>query len=110
MLPFTPIVEELLDPEWVRSEYPVLATSLTRASPLISSGWRSMVYQAHAIIDAEAAWSEVRTLQRFDDGKPPPRNYFNMTYVPTRMLSSINIYTRLHLLVLLFFALFFFFV
>jgi endo-1,3(4)-beta-glucanase len=65
MLPFTPITEALLEAPWVAEEYPVVAGKLTAAS---SEPWRGFIYLDHAVIDRAAAWSEVKTLQAFDDG------------------------------------------
>ena len=64
MLPFTPISEELLRPEWIVEEYPVVATGL----PTASEGWKGFIYMAHAVINAPAAWIEAGTLAGYDDG------------------------------------------
>ena len=45
MLPFTPITEELLRPEWVEEEYPVLAEAYSRRSPPLKEEWK--VYFKH---------------------------------------------------------------
>ena len=64
MLPFTPITEELLDPDWIREEYQILQTAIGSAV----DGWKGFIYMAHAIIDPEAAWAEVQSLGGYDDG------------------------------------------
>jgi endo-1,3(4)-beta-glucanase len=64
MLPFTPISEELLRPDWIVEEYPVVATGL----PTASEGWKGFIYMAHAVINAPAAWVEAGTLVGYDDG------------------------------------------
>ena len=38
MLPFTPITEELLRPEWVQEEYPVVAEAYNRGD--LSEEWK----------------------------------------------------------------------
>ena len=38
MIPFTPISEELLRPEWVEEEYPVLAEAYSRGD--LSEEWK----------------------------------------------------------------------
>lgn len=38
MLPFTPITEELLRPEWVEEEYPVVAEAYNRGD--LSEEWK----------------------------------------------------------------------
>mmetsp|Transcript_1217 Transcript_1217/g.3601 ORF Transcript_1217/g.3601 Transcript_1217/m.3601 type:complete len:720 (+) Transcript_1217:142-2301(+) len=68
MLPFTPITEQLLPAAWIKTEYPIVSTALTRASPVLEEGWKGFIYMAHAIIDKAAAWREVSTLTVFDDG------------------------------------------
>lgn len=64
MLPFTPITEELLAKDWIIEEYPILKTAIGSAS----DGWKGFIYMAHGIIDKEAAWDQVLTLQGYDDG------------------------------------------
>lgn len=81
MLPFTPITEELLPADFVREEYPVLATALTRPSPAIADDWKAFVYLDHAIIDKEAAWNEVQTLRFFDNGNTMTNSLY---FVATR--------------------------
>jgi endoglucanase Acf2 len=44
MLPFVPISEELLDPEWIREDYEVLKSALDRPIPRIAEGWRGFIY------------------------------------------------------------------
>lgn len=40
MLPFTPITEQLLPAAWIKTEYPIVSTALTRASPVLEEGWK----------------------------------------------------------------------
>ena len=64
MLPFTPITEAYLESPWVEEEYPILATRLDE----MEEGWRGFAFMDHAVIDKNAAWTEVNTLKTFDDG------------------------------------------
>ena len=66
MLPYTPISEELLRPEWIEEEYPVVSAALD--DPFIGEGWKGFIYMAHAIIDPVSAWWEVDGLTGYDDG------------------------------------------
>ena len=66
MLPFTPITEELLEPEWIVEEYPVLSQALN--DPNLSEGWKGFIVMAHAVIDPDAAWLEGLALEGYDDG------------------------------------------
>jgi endo-1,3(4)-beta-glucanase len=65
MLPFTPITEALLEPAWVKEEYPFVAGKLLPSS---GESWRGFIYLDHAVIDAPAAWQQVQTLNSYDDG------------------------------------------
>ena len=64
MLPFTPITEEYLQPDWISEEYPILSTAIASAN----EGWKGFIYMAHAVIDKNVAWTEVNTLTSYDDG------------------------------------------
>ena len=66
MLPFTPITEELLRPEWITEEYPVVAQALD--DPFIGEGWKGFIHMAHAVIDPIAAWWQADELTGYDDG------------------------------------------
>jgi endo-1,3(4)-beta-glucanase len=68
MLPYTPITEDLLPRNWVQIEYPMLATSLTRANPVIQEGWKGFVFMTQAIINKEAAWNAAQSLGSYDNG------------------------------------------
>jgi endo-1,3(4)-beta-glucanase len=67
-MPFTPMSEELLPRDWISETYPIVSSAFTRTDPVMGEGWRGLVYMAHAITDANAAWNEVKSLQTFDDG------------------------------------------
>ena len=77
MLPFTPISEELLDPDWIQEEYQILQTAIGSAV----DGWKGFIYMAHAIIDPEAAWAEVQSLGGYDDGNSKTNTFY---WVATR--------------------------
>jgi endo-1,3(4)-beta-glucanase len=84
MMPFTPITEELLPASWVQEEYPVLSTALTRTTDPIGEGWKGYVFMDHAIIDKEAAWTEVQTLRWYDNGNSKTNTlYWVATRPPT---------------------------
>jgi endo-1,3(4)-beta-glucanase len=68
MMPFTPITELLVPRDWLADSYALLATTLTRPDPPIEATWRGLVYAAHAVLDADAAWEESKDLTVFDDG------------------------------------------
>jgi len=63
-LPFTPVSEEVLRPQWIAEEYPVVTPAINTAS----EGWKGFIYMVHALIDNQAAWQEVNSLNSFDDG------------------------------------------
>lgn len=50
-MPFTPITEAYLDPEYVKEEYPVLATVLDRPDDPVEEEWKGFVHLDHAILD-----------------------------------------------------------
>jgi len=45
ILPVTPVSELLLDPRWVKEQYPVLAPAAATAS----DGWKGFIYADHAV-------------------------------------------------------------
>jgi len=68
MMPFTPMTPALLPRDYIKQEYPVLATSLSRPDPPIKEAWRSLVYMALAIIDPPLAWEKLQTVTELDNG------------------------------------------
>jgi endo-1,3(4)-beta-glucanase len=68
MMPFTPITQELLPADWIREEYPVVGTALTRSNPPVSDDWKASIILAHSIIDKESAWSEIQDIRYFENG------------------------------------------
>jgi endo-1,3(4)-beta-glucanase len=81
MLPFTPITEALLEPAWVTEEYPVLSAALT---PATTEAWRGFSYLDHAVIDPATAWTEVKTLNSFDDGNSLTNALYWVATRPTK--------------------------
>ena len=65
-LPFSPIAETLLRPEWMTEAYPVVSQALR--SPGLGEGWRGFIYMAHATFAPEEAWAEVQSLRAYDNG------------------------------------------
>lgn len=65
MLPFTPFTEQYLTGDWVKEEYPVVLASIT---PQITDEWKGFLWGDHAVIDASAAWDQIRNLNTFDGG------------------------------------------
>ena len=68
MMPFTPVTEAVLDANFVREEYPVLASVLSRSDDPVEEEWKGFIYMDHAVIDPAAAWTEVESLKRYDTG------------------------------------------
>ncbi len=64
MLPFTPITEALLSKPWVSDAWVDMSAAATSATP----EWQGFLYMTHATIDRTAAWAEVSSLARYDDG------------------------------------------
>jgi len=85
MLPFTPITETLLPAEFIQEEYPVVSTVLTKANYTLGEGWKGFIYMDHAIIDKEAAWSEVQNLAWYDNGNSMTNTLY---WVATRPSNS----------------------
>ena len=81
MLPYTPMTETLLPKDWIEEEYPLLSTSLTRTNSVIEERWKGYVFMTHAIIDKNAAWTEVQSLNTFDNGNSRTNAYY---WVATR--------------------------
>ncbi len=82
MLPFTPISEELLRPDWIVEEYPVLATALD--NPGLGEGWRGFIHMARGVIDREAAWNDAQTLTGYDDGNSRSNTLYWLATRPER--------------------------
>lgn len=62
MMPFTPITEEYADQEWVTRAYPEASSTMPT-----NTGWESIIYGMHAVIDPAAAYTELQTAD-LDDG------------------------------------------
>lgn len=83
MLPYTPITEDLLTSDWIKVEYPDLATALTRTTPVIEEGWRGFVFMTQAIISKEAAWNNAQTLTGYDNGNSKTNTLYWIATRPT---------------------------
>jgi endo-1,3(4)-beta-glucanase len=64
MLPFTPVSEALLAPDWIRDAWPRMQSAAATAT----QGWKGFLYMAHGVTDRAASWTEVNTLTSFGDG------------------------------------------
>lgn len=64
MLPFTPITEAYLPRSWVSDSWSDMSSAAAAATP----EWRGFLQMSHAIVDRNAAWTEVNALTAFDDG------------------------------------------
>jgi endo-1,3(4)-beta-glucanase len=91
MMPFTPITEQLLPASWVQEEYPVLSSVLTRTTDPIGEGWKGFVYMDHAIIDKEAAWTEVQTLRWYDNGNSKTNTLYWVATRPSATQKRISV-------------------
>jgi endo-1,3(4)-beta-glucanase len=63
-LPFTPITEEYMDNAWVTRSYPMASVQIP-VSPTGNpqdTGWNSVIYGMHAVIDPAAGYSEAQSL------------------------------------------------
>jgi endo-1,3(4)-beta-glucanase len=90
MMPFTPITEQLLPAAWVEEEYPVLSTVFTR-NETISEAWKGYVYMDHAIIDKETAWTEVKSLQWYDNGNSKTNALYWVASRPSNTKKRMNL-------------------
>ncbi|KAL3665140.1 hypothetical protein V7S43_009772 [Phytophthora oleae] len=69
MIPFTPITDAFLGPEYVQEEYPILQQqAFDRAEDPIDDRWKGYAYLDLAIIDPTDAWTKVQNMSFFDDG------------------------------------------
>ncbi|MGB4759186.1 MAG: glycosyl hydrolase [Candidatus Saccharimonadales bacterium] len=63
-LPFTPITQEYMDSTWVTRAYPKASVEIP-VSPTGNpqdTGWNSVIYGMHAVIDPSAGYSEAQSL------------------------------------------------
>lgn len=63
-LPFTPITEEYMDSAWVTRSYPMASVNIPIASTgnPQDTGWNSLMYGMHAVIDPSAGYSEALSM------------------------------------------------
>ena len=63
-LPFTPITQEYMDSTWVNRSYPMASVQIPvqpTGNPQ-DTGWNSLIYGMHAVIDPTAGYSEAQDL------------------------------------------------
>jgi endo-1,3(4)-beta-glucanase len=68
MIPFTPITEELVPKSWAMEQFPMVEGAITRTDPPTQEGWNGLVILNQAIVNKEAAWTNVHNLAFFDNG------------------------------------------
>lgn len=64
ILPFTPISEEYIDQPWATRSYAAASANIpaTVTGNPMDTGWNSVIYSFHAVIDADAAYTELQGL------------------------------------------------
>ncbi|MEM6928533.1 MAG: glycosyl hydrolase [Myxococcota bacterium] len=65
-LPFTPMSELLLRPDWMAEAYPVASSGL--GAPDILEGWRGFIIMARGINAPDVAWNAAQSLTAYDNG------------------------------------------
>lgn len=80
MIPFTPMTEQLLEESYVASEYKVLGPDYPNLDP--HDIWKSVIVLDHAVLDAAAAWEELRGFVRAFDTWNSESN--SMYWIATR--------------------------
>jgi len=65
MLPYTPIAEDLIRPQWIKESYEVFKSAYGSGA---SQGWLGLLYSAQATFDLNGAWNRIMSLTGFDDG------------------------------------------
>ncbi|MEO0605568.1 MAG: glycosyl hydrolase, partial [Myxococcota bacterium] len=65
-LPFTPMSELLLRPDWMAEAYPVASSGL--GAPDILEGWRGFIIMARGIDAPDVAWNAAQSLNAYDNG------------------------------------------
>lgn len=63
-LPFTPITQEYMDVDWVTRSYPLASVNvpISATSNPQDTGWNSVIYGMHAVIDPTAGYNEAKSL------------------------------------------------
>ncbi len=91
MLPFTPITEDLLEASFVREEFPVVATALTRTNPPLSQGFMGFIFMDQAIIDQQTALASFNArITAFDDGNSRTNALYWILSRPQHFMTSIS--------------------
>eukprot|EP00953_Heterococcus_sp_UTEX-ZZ885_P032807 17115-Heterococcus_DN1.PRE.2 len=91
MMPFVPITAELLKPDFVAQQYPVLATALDRENDQCAQEWLGLIYLDQAIVDPQPAWDNVEGLRIFDGGNSRTNS---MYWIATRPRNSVQMAPR----------------
>ena len=76
-LPFTPITEEYMDSTWVTRSYPLASVNIPIAptgNPQ-DTGWNSLMYGMHAVIDPTAGYSEALSMPLTQIGNTADTQY-----------------------------------
>jgi endo-1,3(4)-beta-glucanase len=80
-LPFTPISEQLLEPDWVAEENVVATQINTRTTPPVSDDWKAFTVMSSSIVDQQNAWTQAKRLRYFDNGNTRTNTYY---FIATR--------------------------
>ncbi len=69
-LPFTPASHELLPKTWMQETYPAnIADNATTGTATTPGGWLGYTYAAHAIIDPDAAFTQINGISITNDNQ-----------------------------------------
>ncbi len=69
-LPFTPVSHELLPKTWMQEAYPTnIADNATTGTATTPGGWLGYTYAAHAIIDPDAAFTQINSMTITNDNQ-----------------------------------------
>lgn len=68
MMPFTPITQYLLQPQFVSEEYEVISSTLDRRDDPPEEQWLSFIFLDEAVIDPQSAWDKITSVKTLDGG------------------------------------------
>lgn len=76
-LPFTPITQEYMDSAWVTRSYPMASVNIPIAATgnPQDTGWNSLMYGMHAVIDPNAGYSEALSMPLTQIGNTADTQY-----------------------------------
>ena len=76
-LPFTPITQEYMDSAWVTRSYPLASVEIPVAPTgnAQDTGWNSIIYGMHAVIDPSAGYSEALSMPLTQIGNTADTQY-----------------------------------